>query len=158
MPTLNLPATTFEACWNLTKPQLTTYFDQKVRVEFYEGKGSLVDLASIRPPVVRFYPQLRSLTWHDESRLQGPLVVGVEALLDAVDPIDVMRLQLAIVAALYPADNGAFILSLTNAGAETGQWMVDNALNQPMQVAGRDRLWRLLGSMRLDVNTGVVPD
>ena len=79
------------------------------------------------------------------------LVVGVEAVLAALDPRDVMNLQWALIKALYTANDPTFELALQDAGATLGTWAFPMPLGKPTAV--KDRLFRLNGLMTLEVNS-----
>jgi hypothetical protein len=161
MAKLNLPPTTYVTAWGLLKDRLSddqVLKDSKLKLEFFEGPGSITDLGDLNANAVRFYPFVGAHAWYTEQTMRCNLQVGVEAVLVEVDPEDVLNLNAAIVSALYPDDGGTFQQALIQQGrATTGLWSFPQPLNQPMSEAGKNHQLRLRGVLQLELETGTLP-
>jgi hypothetical protein len=163
MATLDLPDDPRTAVWRLIVARLQADAALAGAVPtwlVWDGASdSNADLASKRAPVLRLYPVLGPMSWYSAESQQGALVVAVEAYIPGLDCEDVLNLQGAIEAALYPqadADQFAFQRSLVAAGAVTGYILFGQPLSQPPPQAGGSGAFRPMGTFRVDVERRLI--
>ena len=109
---------------------------------------------------IRLTPRIGPGSWADESGMEFPLLVDIEALIPGTNADDFMGLQMAIEIALYtPSDTDkarAFSTYLMSIGAMDG--IVDfMPLNDADAQTRKDGVWGLRGQFKIDVRRTINP-
>jgi hypothetical protein len=164
MATLNLPTSSRTAVWRvirariLADPVLPVVC--KVMQFFANEREAAADITQFPSPSLRFYAMPGPATWFDESTMEGELVVTVEAWITGLDEEDVLDLQNAIEAALWPpavVDQYAFQAQLVAAGAKTGYIVGSDPLAVDPSEAGQRNGWHPMGRFTIDVLRLLIP-
>lgn len=155
MATLNLPDTPRTLVWRLlvarlqADPALSAAIDTWIT---WDGsRDSNADLTTARGVALRIYPVSGPMTWFCESSQSGALAVALEAWIPGLDAEDLLNLQGALEAALYPDDGQSFRRALVAAGAVTGLIEFVTPLAQPHAAAGGQGGFHPLGQFKVDV-------
>jgi hypothetical protein len=140
MSTLYLPDGVRVAVWRLVKARLradATLAQPPVRLIFFEGTRDATESIGDEPgPAIIFLASMGPLAWNTEREMVGALIVDYQVKVPGTDDEDVLNLQEAIEAALYP-DGDDFRQSLIDAGAQTGQPEFTRPMALPQSAAGR---------------------